>query len=280
MLYALAIGVDVMGLWLRGPWVAAGTNRTGVLLLHGFSGDPQEMIPLGAGLAAAGFGVHIPVLPGHGGVPQDLAGFRWTDWLDAARADLAILRDEYEQVIVAGYSMGGALALILAAEQPLTALLLLATPLYLQPEWLMRTIPLVKYLLPDFRPLAKADFSDPSLRAQMLQFDPAVNLDDPTVQAALRKHIRLPMAAIGELVAVLRTARRTLSPITTPTLVMHGTLDETAPPASASEIVAALAGSAELVWWHNSGHLLLVGPEQAAIVARAVQFCRERGVRD
>jgi alpha-beta hydrolase superfamily lysophospholipase len=56
--------------------------------------------------------------------------------------------------------------------------------------------------------------------------------------------------------------------------------DETAPTESASELARRLAGPVELVWWPDSGHLLLNGPEAAAIVARAVNFCQEQVAGD
>ncbi|MBA3469739.1 MAG: alpha/beta fold hydrolase [Herpetosiphonaceae bacterium] len=263
-----------MGLWLRGPWTAAGTNEIGVLLLHGFSGDPQELLPLGAGLAAAGFSVQIPVLPGHGGVPHDLADHSWPDWLAAARTALAAMRRQHRRIIVGGFSMGGALACLLAAEQPLDGLMLLAVPTELAPAWAMPLLPLLKHVLPAFRPLAKADFSDQQVRAQILQFDPEVDVDDPAVQTLLRQHIRMPVAALGELVALLRAARKVIPAITTPTLIMHGTQDETAHARSAVELARRLAGPVELAWWEGVGHMLLAAEQRAAIVARAVDFCQ------
>ena len=264
-----------MGLWLRGPWTAAGTNGAGVLLLHGFSGDPREMLPLGEGLAAAGFGVHIPVLPGHGGVPHDLADYGWRDWLAAARAAFQELRNTQSRVIVGGFSMGGALASLLAVESPPEALLLLAMPTFLRPRWVMPLLPALRHAMPWFRPLARADFSDPGVRGQIQQFDAEIDLDDPAVQAALRRQIRLPLSALNELAGLLRAARRRLHHIAAPALVMHGSADETAPLESADELVRRLSGPVELVWWANSGHLLFEGPERAAIVARAVDFCQE-----
>jgi carboxylesterase len=244
-----------------------------VLLLHGFSGDPQELLPLGEGLAAAGYAVQIPVLPGHGGVPHDLADHSWRDWLAAARTALAAMRGQHRQIIVGGFSMGGALAALLAAEQPLDGLLLLAVPTELAPAWAMRLVPLLKYVMPAFRPLAKADFSDPQVRSQIQQFDPEVDLDDLAVQAVLRQHIRMPLAALAELVALLRAARLVIPAIATPTLIMHGTQDETAHARSATELARRLAGPVELAWWEGASHMLLAAEQRAAIVARAVEFC-------
>ena len=45
------------------PWSAEG-GPDGVLVLHGFTGNPQSMRPLAEALAAAGFTVDLPLLPG------------------------------------------------------------------------------------------------------------------------------------------------------------------------------------------------------------------------
>ena len=57
-----------------------------VLLMHGFTGSPAHMRKLGEALHARGFAVRGILLPGHGGVPEDVRGVRWQDWLLAARS--------------------------------------------------------------------------------------------------------------------------------------------------------------------------------------------------
>ena len=47
------------------PWSAPGGPH-GALVLHGFTGCPQSMRGLAQALAAAGFAVELPLLPGHG----------------------------------------------------------------------------------------------------------------------------------------------------------------------------------------------------------------------
>ena len=69
------------------PWSAPGGSH-GVLVLHGFTGNPQSMRPLAQALAAAGFTVELPLLPGHGTSVEDLIPTRWEDWSGAAEAQL------------------------------------------------------------------------------------------------------------------------------------------------------------------------------------------------
>ena len=60
-------------------------NKTGVLLLHGFTGSPYEMKELGAHLEEKGYTVSIPLLKGHGTTPGDLIGCNWYDWFEDSK---------------------------------------------------------------------------------------------------------------------------------------------------------------------------------------------------
>src|SRR5262249_23658650 len=55
-------------------------QRTGVGVIHGFSGSPVSTRPLAEALAALGFRVEAPRLPGHGTHPRDMARTRYADW--------------------------------------------------------------------------------------------------------------------------------------------------------------------------------------------------------
>jgi esterase/lipase/carbon monoxide dehydrogenase subunit G len=89
-----------------------------VLLLHGFGGTPNSMLPWGEALAAAGVAVSIPRLPGHGTRWQDLNATDETEWTNAAGDALQALRKEHERVFVMGLSFGATLAIRLAETRP------------------------------------------------------------------------------------------------------------------------------------------------------------------
>ena len=54
--------------------------RTGVAICHGFTGSPHSVLPWAQHLAAQGFAVSVPLLPGHGTHWRDLARQGWQDW--------------------------------------------------------------------------------------------------------------------------------------------------------------------------------------------------------
>lgn len=89
---------------------------TGVLLCHGFTSTPASMRPWAEHLAAAGFTVRLPLLPGHGTSHADLASKSWSDWYDAATAAIAEMQATCDRIFVFGLSMGGTLTLRLAEQ--------------------------------------------------------------------------------------------------------------------------------------------------------------------
>jgi carboxylesterase len=91
-------------------------SDTGVLLCHGFTGTPQSLRPWAAHLAERGLTVSLPLLPGHGTRWEDLAITGWQDWYAGVERELRLLTERCSQVFVCGLSMGGALALRLAAR--------------------------------------------------------------------------------------------------------------------------------------------------------------------
>jgi carboxylesterase len=108
-------------------------SPAGVLVLHGFTGTPRSMRPLAETFAAAGYSVELPLLPGHGTRLADLVPTRFSDWRKAAAAAFERLAERGGPVVIAGHSMGGTVALSLAAERGGVAGLVLINPLVAPP---------------------------------------------------------------------------------------------------------------------------------------------------
>ena len=95
-------------------WSFDGDGPIGVLLLHGFTGSPASMRPWGEALAAHGWTIRVPRLPGHGTRWQDMNITTWEDWYSEAERNLRELQSRCSRIFVCGLSMGGALTLRLA----------------------------------------------------------------------------------------------------------------------------------------------------------------------
>lgn len=100
------------------PFSHNGTGDAGVLVLHGFTGNPGSMRGLAEACASAGFHVELPQLAGHGTVMDDMIATRWADWSADAEVAYNTLRKRASKIVVMGLSMGGALTLWMGAEHP------------------------------------------------------------------------------------------------------------------------------------------------------------------
>jgi carboxylesterase len=105
-------------------------NDPACLLLHGFTGTPQNVRPLADYLARRGYAVSVPRIAGHGTTVDDLDATGPDDWLGSAEAALARLRADHRQIVVAGISLGGCYALELARRhRDLLGVISMAAPI-------------------------------------------------------------------------------------------------------------------------------------------------------
>ena len=153
-----------------GPFDLPGSGLSAALCLHGLTGTPYEVRPLGEAIAASGIRAVGPVLPGHAETPEQLATHSYTDWLDAARDRLHELCAEHRRVSVVGLSMGGLLALLLAAEEDVDAVVVVGVPLVLQHP-LARFIPVIKHLRRMLPKQGGSDIRDDAARIRHPGYD-------------------------------------------------------------------------------------------------------------
>src|SRR4029453_16615399 len=89
----------------------------GCLLVHGFTGTPQNVRPLGDFLARRGLTVLAPRLAGHGTSVDEFEKTGPEDWISTVEGGLDQLKKTCSSVFVIGISMGGTLAMHLAATR-------------------------------------------------------------------------------------------------------------------------------------------------------------------
>jgi carboxylesterase len=248
------------------PFDLPGSSAAAALCLHGLTGTPYEVRPLAVAIAATGIRALGPVLPGHNETPERLAKVPYTDWLDSARSHLHRLRAECDRVFVVGLSLGGLLALALAEEEPVDALVVIGTPLKLYHPLAFLT-PLIKCVRPLARKPHGSDIRDDAARRRHPSYD------------------RMPMNSVCELQRLQRRVRPRLAQITAPILVAHGAHDHTANPADAATIRDSVSSEVrEYILLASSAHIVPVdadGPELAIAVADfLVQHSRARPQRD
>jgi carboxylesterase len=125
-----------------------GGRRVGVLLSHGFTGSPASIRPWGEHLGAQGYGVQVPRLPGHATTWQELNTLTWADWYGEITRVFDQLCLDHDAVVVGGLSMGGALALQVAADHPdRVAGVVLVNAAVATQRWDVRLLPVLKHLV-------------------------------------------------------------------------------------------------------------------------------------
>lgn len=213
------------------PWSAAGEGdraRTGVVVLHGFTGNPNSTRPTGQALAAAGYRVEVPCLPGHGTSVKDLGRTRYADWYDAAQRVVEHVAATTDRVAVVGLSMGGTLTLDLASSRPdLVVAAAVINPQILDPiQALAKLAPVLQYVAPyvprDLAGLPTGDIARPSADEHAY----------PKVAT------RAAQSLIGELPRI----RRQLADLSQPLLVAYSPQDHSVPPDNARAL-RGLVGS-------------------------------------
>ena len=204
-------------------------------MIHGFMGTPAEMRPLANELHQAGWTVQGLLLPGFGAEIETLFQRRYQEWVEAASSALTELKEQHRPVLLAGYSMGGAVALNVAADNPPDGLILLA------PFWRMRNAlhrtgwQIVKRLLSHPRPFKRADFTKPRIHELFGGLLPGLDLNDPQVQDTLRE-LRVPISFLDQVITVGRSAGKVAQKVQSPTLIIQGLDDEAVRPAASRQL--------------------------------------------
>ena len=232
-------------------------GRTGILLIHGFTGLPAELLLLGEALSKAGFTVLAVRLAGHATTAKDLARMKSEDWLDSVRDGYAFLSGMCEEIFVCGHSMGGILALLLAAERHVAGIISLAAPIFIAPEQGAEHLPARKYCAGVFVPKAR----------RKLKNVPSV------VNETYRE---MPLVSVYELLDLIERTKKILPEVTVPVLILHSLDDHTASPESAIYIQKFI-GSQEksLSWFDGAGHLLPLTSKRDEVFKQTVNFVKK-----
>ncbi len=241
-----------------------------VLLVHGFPGTPAEMRRVGDIFAEAGWSGQSLLLPGFGAEFPSLAHKRYTDWSAAVDSALSALQQRYHRVVIAGNSMGGALALHAAAARRVDGVVLFA-PFWRVDSWLDRLFPVAERVLPRVRPFVGANFADPRLRNELQHFLPDADLTDPATQRAVRR-LELPTRALGQVRRAGQLAFEVSEQVTAPVLIFQGRGDVLVKPAVTQQLAARLpnlVGYVEVDGEHDLVRGVAPGwPTVAAMVRR------------
>jgi carboxylesterase len=216
------------------PFSQAG-GPSGVLVLHGFTGNPVHAAP-GRGSGHAGYTVDLPLLPGHGTTIEDMIPTRWADWSGRPSRPTTKLAANCDEVAVVALSMGGTLACWLAEHHPEIRGLALVNPFIDPPAESFRDV--MRGLLE-----AGTDIAPGSARTSRRRGWPSSAYPGTPIAAALS-------AVRGD-----RRHGRRSGRISCPVLLLSSRDDHVVPSSSGDVLEAGVRGPVERVWLENSYHV-------------------------
>ena len=247
----------------------------GVLIVHGFTASLDCVSGIEVSLQDLGLKTRMPVLRGHGAEsPEALRGVTWRDWVADAEAALDDLLTEVDKAIVFGHSMGGLVALTLAADRvggrsdqrgdDIDSVIVAAA-----------AVQLTSPLAPG-RPL---NFLAPLVERILKKWDvPPIYADAELVQYDTN-YEWAPMDAIGSLLEFSQIVRDRLPEVTLPMLILQSRKDTTVAPESAEIIydeISTPADQKRVVWFEVTEHEMFRDCELDSTIGTVVDYVRER----
>jgi len=239
------------------PFSHVGNGSTGVLVIHGFTGNPSSMTPQAQAFAAAGHHVEQPRLPGHGTSVEDMMTTDWSDWSGEAAAAYDRLAARADEIVVIGLSMGGTLTLWTGLERQddpkLKALICVNAATAPQPD---DVVAMVQEMIDEgneVMPGIGSDIADPDVSEIAYEGTPLKQL------MSLTKDGLAPIAG--------RYAE-----LTCPILIFSSVEDHVVPPESSAHLRDTAGGKVEFVTLERSYHVATQDYDKAIINERSLAF--------
>jgi carboxylesterase len=240
-----------------------GTGPNAALLVHGFVGSRIDYNDLGPLLQERGLTVRLMRLPGHGTFPVEHAVTTNDQLIEAVRREYSDLKAKYAQVALIGFSMGGALSALIASQQQVDRLVLIAPYFGVTHRW--------------YYGLSAGTWNAimGSAIPYVMKNDYFTCVNRPEAKEKLYCYKVLSTRGAGELIRLGKQVRtpEVLGKIQCPVLVLHSRGDRASSP-KRCEKGYELIGSSDkrIVWYEDSNHHLLWDYDREAVKAEILGF--------
>ncbi len=246
-----------------------------VLLFHGMTGSPAELLPLARALYKSGFDVYCPVLPGHMKGLREIMAVTHDEWIEFSRREFDRLNKTYYHISLGGICVGAVLALHLATERPTDSVLCLSPtfdadgwdmPAWVRPFiWFAGLTPLKYFLV--FRDTKSFGVKNEQIRAQI---GAAMNKAGSGLDG-------FPLICVQQMHRLARRLRARVDAVKVPTLIIHSEEDDVADIASAKWLYQHLgAAKKEFIAVQNCYHLITIDNERAAVIEKSIEFVNKQ----
>lgn len=229
----------------------AGGEPVGVLVIHGFTGSVYSVRDWALNFTPQ-HSVVVPALPGHETTWEDLSATTWQQWYTHVANLLTELAATHHRVVVAGFSMGGALALRLAEAEP----------------ELVDGVVVVNPALSLHNRAARVA----SVLRHAVKSTGAVGSDVAKVGVDELAYQRTPTAGVAQLNRLMRLTKRNLHKITAPVLVLRSRQDHVVSRTSHELIMERCQGAVETVVLARSYHVATLDHDAPVVFTRSRDF--------
>jgi esterase/lipase len=200
---------------------------TGLVFSHGYMSAPKAIQTLAEYLFSKGINVYVPRLRGHGSDPKALLTVSADDWETDFQRAFTAMRQVCSKVFIGGFSTGGLLALIHAAQYQVDGVIALNSALKLHDLRVSYVVPTLHF----FNEMIS------HLHAKgILEWIDNSKTEQPDINYT--KH---PLASVSQLEKVMSKTVKNLENITAPILIIQGDNDPTVKRESAKLIYDAVS---------------------------------------
>lgn len=232
------------------------SSETGILLLHGFTGTPAEMRYLAEKLNESGATVYVPRYPGHGTSLIEMANSSVDAWFTAAREALFELKAHCNNVYIAGLSMGGIFAILLAREFAIQKIALMSVPYTLKEKTIYAAPVAGLFTKILWVPNKTKGVCDEAARKEHICYDDGI-----------------PVRQSWQLFKTIKKAMKALPYVDSQVLIVQSKNDKVIPEHSAEYIYSRLGSEhKQIVWLSKSDHAITVDYEKDIVAKHCIEF--------
>ena len=229
-------------------------EKTGCVLVHGFTGTPKEMRMMGDYLKKSGVTCIGIRLAGHATQISDIVRTRWNDWLASVEDGINFLSNFCDDIFIAGLSMGGILALIAAYRYPINGAIAMSTPYKISNDWRIKFAKQISFL----RPYIKKERSNTGNKKK------SKNHIDYTAY---------PTRSIAELNQLIEVLHMNLHKIDIPILLINSKNDRKVPISDMEHFRREInSDHLEIVTLEKSGHVITEDVEKNVVFKTTLDF--------
>jgi carboxylesterase len=223
-----------------------------VLLLHGFTGSSADVRMLGRYLEKHGYTSHAPHYKGHGVPPEELIVTNPSEWWqDVINGYNTLKQAGYEEIAVAGLSLGGVFSLKLALEKPVKGVVTMCSPMT------MRT----------------TDIMFEGVIEYAKQYKKQQGKSEQEIELEIEAIKKRGMASLPQLQQLINDVRQMIDLLYAPILVIQSRHDNVINPESANIIFNTVeSNDKNLSWYEQSGHVITLDKERDQLHEEVLTF--------